>query len=224
MTTTVPSQPIDLSSAEVRFSTKRWSFHAPRGYRLFSSATGFAEANALYVSADGNPLELRIVAFGARFDERNTSVTAFKLTQAAAGPSLPAPSNFTSTASTSQTAINWDPVTGATEYEVTRRANGATEQIIATTASPGTNATVTAGTAYLYRVRAVGANGASPFTPSTVAAVRTLAAIAPVSFAPTLTVIRAQDVNDLSTAPTQALNVLSLPSLTRPRCSSCAMR
>jgi hypothetical protein len=101
---------IDLRGAEVRFSTRRIGFHSPLGYALFSSATGFAQSDALYVSSEvekGNtdevehvvklpstlafaaisgPLEFRIYAFGAQFDGHATSVTGFKLTaRAAAG-------------------------------------------------------------------------------------------------------------------------------------------
>lgn len=231
---------IDLRGTEVRFSTKRLSFHAPLGYAFFTSIDGFLEANALYVSPQvdknnfdeiehvftlpstaafntTNDVEIRIVAFGAQFDDHPTSLTAFKLTQPAGGPALSAPSTFSATAtSTSQVSISWSAVSGATKYELTRRANGGSEETIATPATPGhPDSTVAAGTAYLYRVRAIGPNGASAFTPSDIAttfdftpdplqgnairttditvlrnavsAVRTLAAIAPPSFSdPTL--------------------------------------
>lgn len=103
-TITPISRPIDLRDAEVRFSTRRIGFHSPLGYALFSSATGFTQNDALYVSSEvekGNtdevehvvklpstpafaaisgPLEFRIYAFGAQFDGHATSVTGFKLT------------------------------------------------------------------------------------------------------------------------------------------------
>jgi hypothetical protein len=272
MTATItPSQAIDLRGAEVRFSTKRLSFHAPLGYALFTSIGGFAEANAVYVSpqvdkgnfdeighvltlpstaafsAVSTPVEIRIVAFGAQFDEHPTSITAFKLTQVVSGPALNTPANFSATsASAAQITIGWAAVSGATQYEVTRRANGGSEEIIATKPAPGhTDTTVAAGTAYLYRVRAVGSNGASPFTApdlattftfnpdplqsgdairttditvlrNAVSAVRTLAAIAPASFSdPALTQnvsrVRAQHVNDLTTALSAAFSALALP-------------
>lgn len=108
-TVTPTSRPLDLRGAEVRFSTRRIGFHSPLGYALFSSAGGFAQANALYVSTavdKGNtdeilhvlelpstaafasisgPLEFRIVAFGAQFDGHATSLTGFKLTERSRG-------------------------------------------------------------------------------------------------------------------------------------------
>ena len=108
-TVTPTTQPADLREAEVRFSTRRIGFHSPLGYALFSSAGGFAQANALYVSSEvekGNndeiihvltlpstaafaaingPLEFRIYAFGAQFDGHATSLTAFKLTERSRG-------------------------------------------------------------------------------------------------------------------------------------------
>jgi hypothetical protein len=107
-TITPRSSPIDLRGAEVRFTTRRIGFHAPLGYALFSSATGFTLNDALYVSSEvekGNtdevehvvklpstaafaaisgPLELRIYAFGAQFDGHATSLTGFKLTERSA--------------------------------------------------------------------------------------------------------------------------------------------
>lgn len=101
---------LDLRRAEIRFSTRRIGFHAPLGYALFTSAGGFAEANAIYVSPEvekGNfdeiehvatlpttpqfaslsaPLEIRIYAFGAQFDGHATSLTGFKLTSSTSPP------------------------------------------------------------------------------------------------------------------------------------------
>jgi hypothetical protein len=100
--------PFDARGAEVRFSTRRIGFHSPLGYAVFTSLTGFAENDALYVSSSVSKdntdeiehvltlpstaafafiptLELRIFAFGAQFDGHATSLTAFKLTQPAQG-------------------------------------------------------------------------------------------------------------------------------------------
>ena len=100
--------PLDLRGAEVRFSTRRIGFHSPLGYALFTSLTGFAENQALYVSSTVSKdntdeiehvvtlpstvafsaigaLELRIYAFGAQFDGHATSLTGFKLTQVVRG-------------------------------------------------------------------------------------------------------------------------------------------
>lgn len=100
---------LDLRGGEVRFSTRRIGFHAPLGYALFTSLTGFAESNALYVSSSvskddmseiehvitlpttalfaaiQSPLELRIYALGAQFDGHDTSLTRFKLTRKGGG-------------------------------------------------------------------------------------------------------------------------------------------
>jgi hypothetical protein len=103
-TITPASEALDLRGAEVRFSTRRIEFHAPLGYALFTSVSGFSASNALYVSTEvdkddfdeiehvltlpstsayaavRSPLEIRIYAFGAQFDGHATSLTAFKLT------------------------------------------------------------------------------------------------------------------------------------------------
>jgi hypothetical protein len=66
--------------------------------------------------------------------------------------------------------LAWTTVSGATSYEVTRRFNGGSEQIIATPASAGfTDNSVSSGSAYLYRVRAVAPGGTSTFSPSDLA-------------------------------------------------------
>ncbi|MGZ4808097.1 MAG: fibronectin type III domain-containing protein [Thermoanaerobaculia bacterium] len=194
--TVTPAQgPIDLRGSEIRFSIRRIDFHSPLGYALFTSASGFSEANALYISSQldkgdfgetqhivtipstaafasiNAPLEIRIVAFGAQFDGHNTSLTAFKLTQLSPGPQPPTPSNFSATApSTTQVTLTWNAVAGASGYEVTRRFNGGSEQIIGTpTAASFTDNGVVAGTAYLYRVRAIAAGGTSLFSTSDLA-------------------------------------------------------
>ncbi|MEO8035286.1 MAG: hypothetical protein ABI837_12700, partial [Acidobacteriota bacterium] len=51
-TITPAAGPLDLRGAEVRFSMKRLSFHAPLGYAVFTSIGGFAAANAHYVSSE----------------------------------------------------------------------------------------------------------------------------------------------------------------------------
>ena len=112
-TITPTGGPLDLRGAEIRFATRRIEFHAPLGYALFTSVSGFQAANALYVSGEtdkGNfdeiehvltlpstsayaevrtPLEIRIYAFGAQFDGHATSLTAFKLTTPGAGTRQP---------------------------------------------------------------------------------------------------------------------------------------
>jgi len=103
-TVTPAGAPLDLRGAEIRFSTRRIEFHAPLGYALFTTVSGFSAASAVYVSAETDkdnfdeiehvltipstsayasvtaPLEIRIYAFGAQFEGHATSLTAFKLT------------------------------------------------------------------------------------------------------------------------------------------------
>ena len=104
--TITPAAALDLRGAEIRFTTRRIDFHSPLGYALFTSISGFAPGNALYVSDETDkdnfdeiehvlpvpstsayaaitaPLEIRIYAFGAQFDGHATSLTGFKLTSA----------------------------------------------------------------------------------------------------------------------------------------------
>jgi hypothetical protein len=193
-TVTPATGPLDLRGGEVRFSSRRIAFHSPTGYAFFCSITGFTQPSALYVSvatdkgnfseiehivslpstaafsAVNSPLEFRIYAFGAQFDGHNTSLTAFKLTEVPSGPTPAAPGGFSASAqSTTQIALTWSAVSGAT-YEVTRRFNDGIEQIIATPGTPGfTDGGLSPSTAYLYRVRAVTAGGTSAFTNSDLA-------------------------------------------------------
>lgn len=181
--TITPAQgPIDLRGGEIRFSTRRIGFHSPLGYALFSSITGFAEANAMYVSSSvskdnvdeiehvvtipstaafsavSSAFTLRIVAFGAQFDGHATSVTAFKLSQ---NPSLAltAPASLVATATSStQIALTWGAVSGAT-YEVFR--DGVS---IATPPAANFTDSVGSGTAHLYKVRAIAGGSQSAFS------------------------------------------------------------
>jgi hypothetical protein len=186
--TITPAQgAIDLRNGEIRFATRRIGFHAPLGYALFSSITGFAQANALYVSPEVSkdtfdeiehviaipntaafaavnaPFELRIYAFGAQFDGHSTSLTGFKLTQNAS-VALAAPSNLVATAtSTTQVALTWTAVSGAT-YQIFRKSSGVAETQIGTSAAASFNDTVSSGTAHVYRVKAVASGSTSAFS------------------------------------------------------------
>jgi len=187
-TITPTSAPLDLREAEVRFSTRRIGFHAPLGYALF------AQANAQYVSSEVSkdnfdetehvitlpstaafsainaPFELRIYAFGAQFDGHTTSLTGFKLTEKSSASPPVAPTGFSATAvSTTQVALTWNSVAGATGYEIARIANGAGESIIALTASNSFTDSCAASTAYRYRVRAVGGAFSAPSLATTIA-------------------------------------------------------
>lgn len=85
-----------------------------------------------------------------------------------ASPSAPpAPSNLNATAiSSSQVSLSWGASSGASYYEVARLSAGGAFQII--NGNVGgltfTDATTSPSTGYVYRVRAIGAGGASPFS------------------------------------------------------------
>ena len=89
----------------------------------------------------------------------------FSMTVLENGPNPPAiPTGVSATAqSTSQISVNWNPSAGATQYQVARMANAAPMQPIATVpAPPLLDSGLASSTAYLYRVRAIGAGGTSP--------------------------------------------------------------
>jgi hypothetical protein len=76
-------------------------------------------------------------------------------------PPAPTGVNAHATAST-QVIISWNAVTGATSYQIFRRAPGGSFTQIGTSSTTSfTDNTAVANTAYLYRVRAVNAGGAS---------------------------------------------------------------
>jgi hypothetical protein len=74
--------------------------------------------------------------------------------------SLDAPTNVIATGvSASSIHVTWQAVNGATHYEVLRRSNGS-YAIVGTPSAPAfTDATASSGTAYLYKVRALGVAG-----------------------------------------------------------------
>ncbi|HEX6640706.1 MAG TPA: fibronectin type III domain-containing protein, partial [Thermoanaerobaculia bacterium] len=254
-TITPTSASLDLREAEVRFSTRRIGFHAPLGYALFSSVGGFAEANAHYVSSEVSkdnfddtehvitlpstaafaaidaPFELRIYAFGAQFDGHSTSLTGFKLTEKSSASPPSAPTGFSATAvSTTQVALSWNAVAGATGYEIARMANGSGESIVASTSSTAFSDNVVASTAYRYRVRAVGGAFSAPTLATTIAfaneslirlahlvelrnavnAARATAGLLPQTWTADLTKIRAAHLTELRSALSDALTALGL--------------
>jgi len=97
-TITPASGPLDLRGAEFRFRIRRVGDHSPRAYAVFIDSNELYVSNAVdafdkdeheYVvtlpsttafSAIATPIELRIYAFGAKFDGHATSLTAFQLT------------------------------------------------------------------------------------------------------------------------------------------------
>jgi hypothetical protein len=188
-TITPQSGPIDLAGAEIRFSTRRGGDqHAPKQYALFSSVGGFAEVNAHYVSplADpfdfdesehiltlpdtpafssiSSPITLRIYAFSGHFDNKDTSFTAFKLTQIIDESSAPTvPAGFVATAtSTTQVSLSWTASATATSYTVERIVDNVTTTI--PSAGISITDTVSPSKVIAYRVRANNAGGSSAFT------------------------------------------------------------
>ena len=75
-------------------------------------------------------------------------------------PAAPTGVNAIATAST-QVQVTWNAVTGATSYEIDRRAPGGSFALRGTSLTTSFNDTTSANTAYLYRVRAVNAGGSS---------------------------------------------------------------
>jgi hypothetical protein len=96
----------------------------------------------------------------------------FSMTVLISGDTAPtAPANLTATAqSASSVSLSWSASSGATQYEVARMFNGGSLQTIATVQNPSYSDTaVTASTAYLYRVRAIGLGGTSVYSTPDVA-------------------------------------------------------
>jgi len=79
----------------------------------------------------------------------------------AAAPPAPTGVNAIATSGT-QVQVAWNTVTGATSYEIYRRDPGSTSFVLRNTSSGSSyNDSASAGSAYLYRVRAVNASGSS---------------------------------------------------------------
>jgi hypothetical protein len=82
-----------------------------------------------------------------------------------AAPPAPTGVNARATSATS-VLITWNASTGATSYEVHRRAPGVSDVLLTTTTSTSyTDTTAAANTAYLYHVRAVNAGGSADSAP-----------------------------------------------------------
>lgn len=75
-------------------------------------------------------------------------------------PAAPTGVNAIATSST-QVQVTWNAVTGATSYEIYRRAPGGSFTLRGTSLTTSFNDTASANAAYLYRVRAVNAGGSS---------------------------------------------------------------
>jgi hypothetical protein len=237
-TVTPVGGPLDLRGAEVRFATRRLSYHASLTYTLdgFYTSTAVSKddfdehehvvtlPSTSAFAAVTSPLVLRIDALGSEFDGHSTSLTAFKLTSAV--------SSVTATA-LSPTTVSVTCTGGAGSYEISRSGT-----IIGTsTGNSFADTTVAANTAYLYRVRAAGTTAFSaPDLATTVLfsedaiirrthivelrtavnAVRTLAGLDAFTFTDAVitagvTKVRSAHVSELRTALSAALSALSLP-------------
>ncbi len=73
--------------------------------------------------------------------------------------SLNAPTNLSATAGNGQVRLSWNPVAGATSYNLYWNVANGAEQLITITAPPYTHTGLTNGTTYAYRMTAVNASG-----------------------------------------------------------------
>jgi hypothetical protein len=117
--------------------------------------------------------------------------------EAATAPPIDAPSMFSAAAtSASEVALSWQPVSGATSYEVYRATVIGTFTFALTTSATSTlDGGRAADTTYLYKVRTIGAGG-----PSALCAVDAATTIAFTDASLTGTVIQAIHINELRTA------------------------
>jgi hypothetical protein len=73
---------------------------------------------------------------------------------------LPAPGNFVATANATRTSLSWSAVTGAATYEVLRSSDATNYAVVGNTTSLSyLDMSITAGAAYLYRVRGLNSGG-----------------------------------------------------------------
>ncbi|HCN27363.1 MAG TPA: hypothetical protein DIT64_00935 [Verrucomicrobiales bacterium] len=100
--------PLNLRNAEVRFTIRRLSFHAPRLHAVLTSVGGFSAAQAVFTTTRldgdtneqefafrlpdtaafenrGGPVEFRIYGFAGQFSGHMAMIRSFKITPADAG-------------------------------------------------------------------------------------------------------------------------------------------
>jgi hypothetical protein len=88
-------------------------------------------------------------------------VRAWSVVQSAIG----APSGLVAAAGSSSVAVSWGATSGATSYELWRRANSGAYALLVTTGGTSfPDSTVSAGNAYIYKVRAFVGGTAGPFS------------------------------------------------------------
>lgn len=113
--------------------------------------------------------------------------------------SVDAPDNLIATAtSTTQVAVSWQPVTGASAYEVFRSSGGADYTLLRSTSSTSIDDPVGAGATYLYKVRTVSAGGARSVFSNVDAATTVLFSDRPL--VPSTTIVKAAHLTELRTA------------------------
>jgi hypothetical protein len=111
------------------------------------------------------PGTLKIVAgvVGLDFDPVMTNNSTPVHVTTVTGNPPPVPTGLVATAtSVTQVSVGWNASAGATSYQLERSSSGSPYALIASpSASPYLDTSVTAGTTYLYRVKAVGPGGTS---------------------------------------------------------------
>lgn len=182
-----------------------WIADAPTG--SFVTITGGA-------TGSGNGTVTYTVSQNTTGQARTTTVLiagrAFEVTQNAAGVATFA---LTATASPAQVAASWGAVSGATSYQVRRSANGGSFNLVTTVATLSHNdATIAAGTGYLYRIHAIDAGG-------NVIAYSNVDLAVPFSYTDSAitagaTPIRAQHLDDLRLATNAARVAAGLSAMT----------
>ena len=105
-----------------------------------------------------------IVSTAGSYTVKVTNASGCSATSAAVATTLssfcgPGPVVDAHAISSVQVSVTWSPVTGATSYQLFRRAVGGAFILIAAVTTNGFSDTVVANSAYLYRVRAVSAAG-----------------------------------------------------------------
>jgi hypothetical protein len=128
--------------------------------------------------------------------------------------SLPAPSNMLATATTSQVAVTWNPVSGATSYEVAKKTNGGSYITVTTVATTSfTDSAVTLNNAYVYKVRALGGGPTGAYSTPDLATVF-LATDDPLQ---TTTLIKAAHLTEIRAAVNLACTAAGLPAASYSR-------
>ena len=165
---TLPAAAGAGDSADINVTAYDQNYNLATGYTgtiQFTSTDGAATLPASYTftAADNGShtftsgLILRTAGLQVvtATDAANATITGSR--SVVVGPATPV--NFAATAtSASAIGLSWNPVSGAAQYEIQRRAAGSAWTSLTTTAATShSDSSVTTGAAYVYRVRAVDA-------------------------------------------------------------------